>query len=150
MKSLEITDVMSFPFLKLRDGLYTSYQLHFTIGRPVALRIGKLGRYTLPAGSYVYTGSARSRLRARILRHISMKKKLHWHIDYLLANPGITLRKIVLFRMKECKLNRRTPGDIIVRGFGSSDCRAGCGSHLKFKTDDAKRTNRHSRRVIGD
>ena len=34
----------------------------------------------------------------------------------------------------ECDLNKETEGEIIIHGFGSSDCEAGCKSHLKFKT----------------
>ena len=33
----------------------------------------------------------------------------------------------------ECDLNKETEGEIIIHGFGSSDCKAGCKSHLKFK-----------------
>lgn len=147
MKSLEITDVKSFACLRIRDGLYISYQLHFVLNRSITLKVGKLGSHAFPAGSYIYTGSAQSHLRARVVRHISMTKKLHWHIDYLLASPGISFRKILLSRMEECELNKRTPGNVIVRGFGSSDCRAGCGSHLKLRIDNENKTNRHAQRI---
>ncbi len=39
--------------------------------------------YRLPAGWYVYVGSAQRGLRARIARHLRAHKRMHWHIDYL-------------------------------------------------------------------
>jgi len=35
-------------------------------------------------------------------------------------------------RNAECLLNQRASGEIIVPGFGASDCRAHCGSHLRY------------------
>lgn len=33
---------------------------------------------------------------------------------------------------RECALNRSVGGEVVVPGFGASDCRKGCGSHLRF------------------
>jgi Uri superfamily endonuclease len=43
-----------------------SYQIHFILERQVVLEIGKLGRFELPAGEYVYTGSAKRKMEARV------------------------------------------------------------------------------------
>ncbi|MGE5336851.1 MAG: DUF123 domain-containing protein, partial [Gemmatimonadota bacterium] len=62
-----------------------SYQLLIEIARPLRCAIGRLGVFDFPAGRYLYTGSARRNLDARIARHLRGIKRLHWHIDYLLA-----------------------------------------------------------------
>ena len=59
-------------------------------------------------------------------------KKLRWHIDYLLAARGVRITKIVRSRREECELNQGSRGEVVVPGFGASDCKAGCGAHLKF------------------
>jgi len=97
----------------------------------VHVRIGSLGSFDFPAGLYIYTGSARRNFEARITRHLSTAKKMHWHIDYLLAAPGVKVREVRRFAEAECTINQSLDGDIPVIGFGASDCRAGCGSHLK-------------------
>ncbi len=44
---------------------------------------GALGAVDYPAGWYVYVGSARGGIRARVARHRRPAKALRWHIDYL-------------------------------------------------------------------
>ena len=109
-----------------------SYQLFIKINKDVDLKVGKLGRFIFPIGSYVYTGSAKTNLDKRIERHLSKKKKLHWHIDYLLLNKKVKVIDVNKSNKFECDLNKETEGEIIIHGFGSSDCKAGCKSHLKF------------------
>ncbi|MDR1935582.1 MAG: GIY-YIG nuclease family protein [Candidatus Accumulibacter sp.] len=106
------------------------------VAAPVRVAVGRLGEFEFPAGLYCYTGSARRNFEARIRRHLSPAKKLHWHIDYLLAAPGVRVREVRRFAEEECQLNRRTAGESPVPGFGASDCRAGCGSHLKRLSED--------------
>ena len=98
---------------------------------PVRVRIGRLGEFAFPAGHYLYTGSARRGIEARIARHLSSVKKMHWHIDYLLAADGVRVLEVKRFVEPECIINQRTAGQVIVSGLGASDCHAGCGSHLK-------------------
>jgi len=109
-----------------------SYQLFINVTKEIDLKIGKLGRYLFPVGFYVYTGSAKKNISKRIERHLSKKKKLHWHIDYLLDNDAVQIIYIKKSEMIECSLNKKTNGTIIIKGFGSSDCNLSCGSHLKF------------------
>jgi Uri superfamily endonuclease len=113
-----------------------TYQLLIRLAEPVRIRVGRLGSFEFPAGRYVYTGSARRNPEARIARHLSAVKRLHWHIDYLLAAPGADVAGTLRFGETECEVNGRTLGRILVPGFGASDCRAGCGSHLTFLGGD--------------
>jgi Uri superfamily endonuclease len=98
---------------------------------PVRVAVGRFGEFEFPAGLYCYTGSALRNFEARIRRHLSSAKKMHWHIDYLLAAPGVRVREVRRFHEDECPVNQGVAGGIPVPGFGASDCRAGCGSHLK-------------------
>lgn len=108
-----------------------TYQLLIEVAEPVRVGIGRLGVFDFPAGSYVYTGSALRNFEARVRRHCSTVKKMHWHIDYLLAAPGVRVHDVLRHDEPECLVNQRTAGEIPVPGFGASDCRQGCGSHLK-------------------
>ncbi len=108
-----------------------TYQLHLLLPRPCRLQVGRLGIFHLPAGFYMYTGSARRGLTARVSRHFSRAKTLRWHIDYLLDGHA-RIVDVRYFAREECALNRATPGRVLIPRFGASDCRAGCGSHLKY------------------
>lgn len=96
------------------------------------IKIGKLGKIDFKKGNYVYVGSAMNYLESRIKRHLSSKKKLHWHIDYLLKKAEISdviynesTRKI------ECELSRYISSNAIgIENFGCSDCN--CESHLYY------------------
>ncbi|MDA2934368.1 GIY-YIG nuclease family protein [Acidobacteria bacterium AH-259-D05] len=109
-----------------------SYQLHIWLRKRRVLNIGRLGRFAFPAGYYVYTGSAKTNIQARVQRHLTREKRIRWHIDYLLADPYTSVVDIRLSRDPECYLNQSGQGVVIVPGFGSSDCKHGCGAHLKF------------------
>lgn len=109
-----------------------TYQLVIEVPSPRRVTVGTLGRFLFAAGRYVYTGSAKRAFEARIARHLRQEKTLRWHIDYLLAAPGVQVVEVIRSPRGECALNRATPGDVTVPGFGASDCRAGCGAHLKF------------------
>ena len=109
-----------------------SYQLFIKVAKDIDLKVGKLGRFIFPIGSYVYTGSAKKNINKRIERHLSKKKKLHWHVDYLLNNDAVKIIDIKKSQMTECSLNKKTKGTIIIEGFGSSDCNLCCRSHLKY------------------
>jgi Uri superfamily endonuclease len=110
----------------------TSYQLRINVERPVRIRVGRLGLFLFPAGRYVYTGSAKRNLEARIARHLRKEKALHWHIDWLLSAPGVKVATVKRSSESECILNQKVVGIAVVPGFGASDCRNGCGSHLHY------------------
>ena len=71
---------------------------------------------------------------ARINRHLSDDKKLHWHIDYLLKNESSEI-KDVLFNVSDMKIECNLASTIALNGeevpkFGCSDCN--CSSHLIY------------------
>lgn len=113
------------------DSAARTYQLLIEVAGPVRVRIGHLGTFEFPAGIYLYTGSALRNFEARVRRHLARAKKMHWHIDYLLAAPGVRVLEVRRHADGECRVNQRVGGEITVAGFGASDCRAGCRSHLK-------------------
>lgn len=112
-----------------------AYQLHLRLDKSVRVRVGKLGTFLFPAGRYVYTGSALNGLEKRIERHFRKQKKLHWHIDFLLQHAQIESVTVVETDERiECELNlrvlNRENARVVVKGFGSSDCR--CPAHLVY------------------
>ena len=111
------------------------YQLHISLSDKETIDVGRLGRYSFPKGKYIYTGSAKRGLNARIERHKRSDKKLHWHIDYLLSSKSTKITSVDVFEFLEggeCALNQSIEGEHIARGFGSSDCQNKCISHLVF------------------
>jgi Uri superfamily endonuclease len=91
-----------------------------------------MGTLHFPQGVYIYTGSARRNILKRIQRHLDIRKKTRWHIDYLVCQSSVLITGVRLSFFKECILNKQTPGKMIIPGFGSSDCMQGCSSHLKY------------------
>jgi Uri superfamily endonuclease len=110
-----------------------TYQLYIFIKQRSTIEIGRLGTFDFPAGFYIYTGSAKRGMHKRLARHQSKHKKSHWHIDYLLQHPAASIIKKKKYAELECFVNQKTEGEILVPGFGASDCTAHCASHLKFR-----------------
>ncbi|MCK4723194.1 MAG: GIY-YIG nuclease family protein [Dehalococcoidia bacterium] len=97
--------------------------------------VGKLGEFAFPTGYYIYVGSARGGLFQRVRRHLREDKRLRWHIDYLLEHAKVVEVWYVLGdERREClwaSTTKEMPqAQIIIPGFGSSDCR--CPSHLIY------------------
>ncbi len=111
---------------------YITYQLFIELSESLRLTIGKLGVFDFPAGLYVYTGSAKTNMDARIQRHLTKNKKLKWHIDYLLNARSASVTKVARFVDTECLVNQKSAGVCLVAKFAASDCQAGCISHLKY------------------
>ncbi len=116
-----------------------AYLLIIKVSGQTRFAAGSLGEILLMPGWYVYAGSGRKNLSARIARHRRRRKKLHWHIDHLLAcvRPAdITGLPIRSRHDLECALAREvaTLAEEAVPGFGCSDC--GCRSHLFRFTRD--------------
>jgi Uri superfamily endonuclease len=116
-----------------------AYVLYFDIELPLTLQVGSLGSSVFPAGRYAYVGSARRGIAARVLRHkrLAVEKagKIHWHIDYLLINRQTEWAgEEALESGIECRISKRIASmsgvTVPVPGFGSSDCRSRCKSHL--------------------
>lgn len=96
-------------------------------------------KFDLEGGVYAYVGSAKGPggLGARVGRHIAIfkgcMKKAHWHIDRLLPRASSLIAMAVGGDgASECAVVRclKSSGFTAVRGFGSTDCREGCGGHL--------------------
>ena len=99
--------------------------------------VGKLGRFSVRPGFYMYVGSAfgPGGLKARIAHHMKISARPHWHIDYL--RPSMDLNEIwFTYDSRHCEhqwagvLESVSGGSIPIAGFGASDCR--CKSHLYF------------------
>ena len=121
---------------KMQCHQYQSYQLHISLEKETRISIGKLGGFLFPAGYYIYTGSAKKNIEARVQRHRSDNKKKHWHIDYFLLNPHSKITSAFQFNDVECKLNQLTAGKIVAPGFGATDCKSKCNSHFKYLGQD--------------
>ena len=111
---------------------WISYSLFIKVDEPQIITVGRFGCFEFISGNYIYSGSARKNLLARVNRHLKRQKKLRWHIDYLLSAPAVDIVKVVISTLPECELVAAGGGRIIVPGFGASDCRSGCGSHLRI------------------
>ena len=106
------------------------------------VKVGKLGSIAFKNGFYAYVGSALAGLEQRVGRHlraVGENKKLHWHIDYFLASPGVEVKEVVFAetalgkRRRECEIAANLlecEGLDFVKNFGCSDC--SCRSHLFF------------------
>lgn len=109
------------------------YQLLFFLPNKIRIKVGQKGSLIFPKGYYLYTGSAKNGLKGRILRHLRESKKKFWHIDYLL--PYACIKDVIIHVNKsECYWNKRLfdleESEVLVNGFGSSDCR--CKAHLIY------------------
>ncbi len=121
-------------------GIYT---LLLFLSKEVTVDIGMLGKQRLPMGHYTYTGSAlgkgASSLKHRIARHLRKEKRKFWHIDYLLADENVSVEAVIVAETNEnmeCKTNQHIKtimgAKVPVKGFGASDCRKNCESHLLY------------------
>lgn len=114
----------------------TTYQLYIHLRRPCRIQAGCLPAQRIPAGWYIYTGSARRNLRARVERHLRRDKPRRWHIDWLLTRAEARVVHVRLSATPECTANAAIGGQVLIAGFGASDCHAACGSHLRYLGTD--------------
>lgn len=95
--------------------------------------VGQLGTIDVPEGYYVYTGSAKKNLSSRVSRHLHKRKKIHWHIDYLVQSADkVKAYPVYTQNDLECAIAGMISkiSDADVPGFGCSDC--SCRSHLFY------------------
>jgi Uri superfamily endonuclease len=99
------------------------------------IEIGKLGKFLIQPGYYVYAGSAfgPGGLKARIAHHMRISQRPHWHIDYL--RSALPLDEVWYsydsqqYEHQWANAFRRLKGaNLPIAGFGASDCI--CKSHL--------------------
>jgi sugar fermentation stimulation protein A len=93
--------------------------------------VGGLGRIFFPKGYYVYAGSARANLSKRVERHLRLRKRNHWHIDFLRERADSCTALPVRSSEDLEHALAAAIGDLAgwnVPRFGSSDCP--CPTHL--------------------
>ena len=116
------------------------YVLIIEIPQNITIDVGAMKDKDFSKGQWVYIGSAQgtasTNLENRLKRHFSKKKKIHWHIDYLLDNQVILKDAILTYtnEKKECQLVQTLIRTLNFEwgppGFGASDCKSKCAAHL--------------------
>ena len=116
------------------------YALIVNVSEFISLQVGSLGEIEFAPGTWVYIGSAMgstsTSLENRLKRHFSEEKTKHWHIDYLLDTSVKPVEVVYATtdESMECELattmRKSRNFEIGPSGFGASDCRADCGSHI--------------------
>jgi Uri superfamily endonuclease len=112
-----------------------TYLLLLWLERDTEIAVGRLGSFVFPTGWYAYPGSALGPggLSARLARHQRQSKRMHWHIDYLLAHGTlVSIWQVEHPDRLECTwaaaIQQLGDAGVAVAGFGSSDCH--CPTHL--------------------
>ncbi len=116
-----------------------AYLIYLRLKHNLRLNVGSLKNVVLSAGQYVYVGSARRGIAARLARHRRLAKekvgKPHWHVDYLLLHSHVEWVGHQEFPHRhECQISKliasRPDVTVPIARFGATDCRFGCRSHL--------------------
>jgi Uri superfamily endonuclease len=114
-----------------------SYALLLRLAETAVIQVGRLGRFDLAAGYYLYLGSALGPggLRARLRRHLTADKSPFWHIDYLRQQAAVDALWYAAdgrnWEHHWAAAALALPGaTVAVSRFGASDCR--CPTHLLF------------------
>ncbi len=124
------------PIIEYTYELKGSYILFIFLKEEIVVSIR--GNSTeLRKGYYIYTGSAFASggLASRLHRHLRKNKKIHWHIDQLTSSTKSEILGVICFieQEVECKIGElfsTIKGVKPIFGFGNSDCKAKCLSHL--------------------
>ena len=117
------------------------YTLIIRLKKAEKIRVGQLGSRFFPEGHYSYTGSAVGRkafnLGMRVNYHLKPKNSTRWHIDYLTRSKNTEIEAVVFSETdinRECEVSQSigllSEVEVIMEGFGSSDCKMKCKSHL--------------------
>jgi len=113
-----------------------TYCLIFSV-EGVTFRTGGGREFAVPAGNYIYVGSAfgSGGLRARVGRHLKRGKRPHWHIDYLTTKVPVSAMTAVAWARLEPRWAERLchhpKASVPIRRFGAGDARSGeCKTHL--------------------
>jgi len=125
------------------------YALILRVGKEATIMIGRRA-FTIDPGVYIYSGSALGPggVEARVERHLRRFERrdsrkggagkgggYRWHIDCLLPVAESFIAVCAESKRRtECLLTSvlKDKGMQVVKGFGSADCRSGCGGHLLF------------------
>jgi sugar fermentation stimulation protein A len=114
-----------------------SYIVILHLKRKRRIVVGGLGDILFEPGFYLYAGSAMRALAARITRHRHIRKRMHWHIDYLRQHAdSCTVLPIRSSRREEIPLVEALASEFEAGpdGFGASD--SPCATHLFRSCED--------------
>jgi len=120
-----------------------NYTIVFRLEERTRQKLHRFNEVVFTPGYYFYCGSAHGSggLKSRIARHLTKSSKKFWHIDYLkdLLFP-IEVWYQASLEKNECSFCKtfhdQMGGEIPIKGFGSSDCKNKCESHLvSFPTE---------------
>lgn len=107
------------------------YLVVLQLTRDADILIGAQGVRHFPAGYYVYAGSAKRNLAARLARHRRKRKQMHWHIDYLRQQAEV-IADIPIRTAADLEHDLAAAvsqiADWTIPHFGCTDC--DCPSHL--------------------
>ena len=117
-----------------------AYILIIDLEMDLKFNIKSLGDLSFEKGTWIYVGSdmgnGSTSLENRIKRHFRSEKTIHWHIDHLLKSDS-NIRAAIWAESSshiECEIAKSIEQmKNIVRGpkgFGASDCRKKCWTHL--------------------
>ncbi len=123
-----------------------AYVLIIDLNRKQSVHLKSLGSLDFERGAWIYIGSAMgngsTNLENRIRRHFRSTKKIHWHIDHLLSSDA-KIRCSIWSESQysvECEIAKsieKIQGVIRgPRGFGASDCKNKCWTHLYYSAID--------------
>ncbi|HSH24988.1 MAG TPA: GIY-YIG nuclease family protein [Massilibacterium sp.] len=112
---------------------HTLYHIQFHLEQDKWITVGKHGTFLFEKGTYMYIGSAKRNIKARIKRHLSKTKQNRWHIDYVTQYAtNMSYETYDGENITECQLatqlKSKWNGEVVVEKFGSSDCQ--CVSHF--------------------
>lgn len=128
----EVTELtVPWPVVEMESADRGCYMVVLRVEKDQYLNIGSMGETFFREGFYIYVGSAKKNLRSRMERHRRKRKRLHWHIDYLLQSARVlTTIPVRTAEDLECELARKilALSGWSVPGFGCSDCK--CPTHL--------------------
>ncbi len=117
---------------ELINPAHSLYSVQLELENDQLITVGKLGTFHFKKGTYIYVGSAKRAICARLERHKRLEKPKRWHIDYL--RPFCKITKIITYEntLGECglaeNLRKNENGSFPIKKFGASDCQ--CTSHL--------------------
>jgi Uri superfamily endonuclease len=108
-----------------------AYAMAIELADTLAVTLSGRLPIVLPAGRYLYCGSAKGPggLKARLSRHMRRGKSVRWHVDQL-TEQGLVIGGWIFPEGDECRLVQMCSHlPMPIAGFGTSDC-AICRSHL--------------------
>jgi len=114
-----------------------TYALIFQANQKFTCKVGKHGDFEGRPGSYIYVGSAfgPGGVRARIIHHLKLSLKPHWHLDYIrpYIQPVAVCYNYSSNRHEHrwaTVVSKMAEAQYVMYKFGSSDCT--CPSHLFY------------------